>query len=75
MAQIQAFCDRVMWVHFGQIKMFDETKKVVGEYKKFIAWFNSLSEEEKKLNRSKLLEEQYKAGASLAVEPTIKKMD
>ncbi|WP_102691959.1 ABC transporter ATP-binding protein [Rummeliibacillus pycnus] len=60
LSQIEAFCDRVMWIHFGQIKMYDSTKKVIGEYKKFIKWFNSLSEEEKKLNRGKLLDEQYK---------------
>lgn len=60
LSQIEAFCDRVMWIHFGQIKMFDETKKVIGEYKKFINWFNSLSESEKKISRKEMLDEQYK---------------
>ncbi len=73
LAQIEAFCDRVMWVHFGQIKMFDETKKVIGEYRRFIKWFNSLTEEDKKINRSKLLEEQYKAESSLTVEQSQQK--
>lgn len=27
LSQIEAFCERVMWIHFGQIKMFDEAKK------------------------------------------------
>jgi len=60
LSQIEAFCDRVMWIHFGQIKMFDEAKKVISEYKKFINWFNSLSESKKKNSRSEMLEEQYK---------------
>ena len=64
LSQIEAFCDRVMWIHFGQIKMFDATKKVIAEYKKFIKWFNALNEEEKKVNRTKLLDEQYKEESS-----------
>lgn len=60
LSQIEAFCERVMWIHFGQIKMFDEAKKVICEYKKFINWFNSLSENQKKKSRNEMLEEQYK---------------
>ncbi|MFJ9462243.1 ABC transporter ATP-binding protein [Viridibacillus arvi] len=60
LSQIEAFCERVMWIHFGQIKMFDEAKKVISEYKKFINWFNSLSENQKKKSRNEMLEEQYK---------------
>lgn len=59
LSQIQAFCDRVMWIHFGEIKAFDETKKVVSDYKKFIQTFNALSDEEKKLSKTKMLEKQY----------------
>ncbi|MEX3622359.1 ABC transporter ATP-binding protein [Viridibacillus arvi] len=60
LSQIEAFCERVMWIHFGQIKMFDEAKKVISEYKKFINWFNSLSENQKNKSRNEMLEEQYK---------------
>ena len=60
LGQIRDFCDKVMWIHFGQIKMFDTTRKVIAEYKKFINWFNSLSKEEKKKKRAEMLEEQYK---------------
>ncbi|MBK3493768.1 ATP-binding cassette domain-containing protein [Viridibacillus sp. YIM B01967] len=60
LSQIEAFCERVMWIHFGQIKMFDEAKKVISDYKKFINWFNLLSEKEKKNSRKEMLDEQYK---------------
>lgn len=65
LSQIQAFCDKVMWMHLGQIKMFDKTNIVISEYKKFIQWFNTLSEKEKKKHRAQMLEEQYKENDSL----------
>ncbi|MCS0790785.1 teichoic acids export ABC transporter ATP-binding subunit TagH [Cytobacillus firmus] len=58
-SQIRSFCDRVLWLHFGEIKQFGDKKQVLKEYKEFIEWFNSLSEKEKKDYRSTMLQEQF----------------
>lgn len=48
-SQIRSFCDRVLWLHFGEIKQFGDKKQVLKEYKEFIEWFNSLSEKRRKI--------------------------
>lgn len=60
LSQIESFCDRVLWMNFGQIKKFGETKEVLYEYKNFISWFNKLTEEQKKVYKTEMLAEQYK---------------
>jgi teichoic acid transport system ATP-binding protein len=46
-SQIRSFCDKTMWLHYGELVEYGETKVVVANYNKFIKYFNGLSEEEK----------------------------
>lgn len=57
-SQVKNFSDRVLWIHFGEVKQFGETKEVIGEYQKFIKEFNSLSDEDKKKYKKEHLERQ-----------------
>lgn len=66
-SQIKAFCDRVMWIHFGTLKKFDETDEVILEYRRFIRWFNAQSEKDQKAYRTKMLESQYKEDARIEI--------
>jgi teichoic acid transport system ATP-binding protein len=58
-SQIRSFCDRVLWLHFGEIKEFGDKETVLKNYKEFIDWFNSLNEHEKKEYRARMLQEQF----------------
>lgn len=57
-SQVKSFCEKAMWIHYGELKMFGSSKDVQIEYQKFISWFNKLSDKEKKEYKSKMLKEQ-----------------
>ena len=60
LSQVQSISDRIIWLNFGKIEMFDETEKVVKEYDRFVNWFNELSKNEKKEYRNEMLKGQIK---------------
>lgn len=58
-SQMKEFCDRVVWLHYGQVKEIGPAETVVNNYQKYTTWFNGLSESEKKKNKGEMLKEQY----------------
>lgn len=58
--QMQTFCDRVIWVHFGRLKNFGAKKRVIDNYVEFTKWFDSLTESEKKEYKQRMLKKQYR---------------
>ncbi|MBC5635726.1 ATP-binding cassette domain-containing protein [Ornithinibacillus sp. BX22] len=61
LSQVQSISDRIMWLNFGQIQMFDNKEIVAKEYSNFINWFNKLDKNEKKEYRKKMLETQIES--------------
>ena len=55
LSQIKSISDRVMWIHFGEIKEFGDTSEVIKKYQSFTKWFNQLSKEEQKHYKTKNL--------------------
>ncbi len=54
LSQIGSLADRVLWLHFGEVKEFGESREVIGKYKEYISWYNELEEEEKKAYKSEM---------------------
>ena len=46
--QIQSLCDKVAWIHYGDLREYGETEEVVKHYNEFISWFRTQSAAEKK---------------------------
>lgn len=57
-SQMRTFCDRIMWIHFGEMKEFGSKESVIKNYVEFTRWFNGLSESEKKKYRKDMLKSQ-----------------
>ncbi|WML58604.1 ATP-binding cassette domain-containing protein [Neobacillus sp. PS2-9] len=57
-SQIRSFCDRTMWIHYGEMVEFGETKTVLQNYNKFINHFNGLNDEEKRKYKKDKITEQ-----------------
>ncbi|MEM4993375.1 teichoic acids export ABC transporter ATP-binding subunit TagH [Priestia aryabhattai] len=58
LSQIDNLCDRVLWLHFGEVKEFGDTDVVLDNYRNYIKWFNKLTEDEKKSYRLEMIEKQ-----------------
>lgn len=57
-SQMREFCDRVIWLHYGAVKMIGESNKVIDQYVRFTRWFIKLSEAEKKKHKKEMLNSQ-----------------
>jgi teichoic acid transport system ATP-binding protein len=61
-SQVKTFCDKVMWIHYGQIEEIGDCPTVIANYQKFIKWFNGLSDDEKKIYKQEKLTAQKEEG-------------
>ncbi len=65
LSQVKAISDRIMWLNFGRVEEFDETKLVARKYTDFIKWFNNLTKDEQRKYRKKQLKSQTKTHAAM----------
>lgn len=56
--QMRKISDRVMWIHYGEMKEFGETNKVLNNYKAFIKWFKELDIQEQKSYKEEMFTKQ-----------------
>lgn len=47
LAQIEKICDKVAWIHHGQLKEYGDAKPVIESYKTYVAWYKALKESER----------------------------
>ena len=59
-SQVRKFCDKVLWLEYGELKKFGEVNEVLDDYAKYIKDFNSLPDTEKKLLKKENIEKQYR---------------
>lgn len=45
--QVEQICDRVAWMHYGDLRAFGETKHILKEYRAFLHRYNHFTEPQK----------------------------
>lgn len=56
--QMRRISDRVMWIHYGEMKEFDIAGKVLNNYKEYIKWYKSLSKKEQTSYKNEMFNQQ-----------------
>lgn len=64
MGQVKEFCDKALWLEYGEIKDFGPVKEVIPAYESFLKQHKALSPEEQKKFREEAMKKQSGLGAS-----------
>ncbi|TCT19883.1 teichoic acid transport system ATP-binding protein [Melghiribacillus thermohalophilus] len=60
LGQMKRFCEKILWLEFGEVKMYGSTEEVLPKYEDFLKNYKKMSKEDKKIFRKKALEKQFK---------------
>lgn len=63
--QIRQFCNKAVWVQYGEMKQFGEMKNVVKSYAEFVNQYKNLTKDEQIEYKDKMVGEQMKASQHL----------
>lgn len=58
LAQVEKLCDKTIWMHYGDLKMFGPTSEVMKEYRDFINWFKKQPKKDQKVYQDNQKESQ-----------------
>lgn len=56
--QISKLCDTALWLHYGELLMYDDAKIVINQYKNFISDYNSKTKEEQMIYKKTMIKKQ-----------------
>ncbi|RXJ01676.1 ATP-binding cassette domain-containing protein [Anaerobacillus alkaliphilus] len=59
LSQVRSFTDRVLWLHYGEVREFGKTAEVLTNYQTFIEWYNKLGDLEKLEHKNHAHERQF----------------
>lgn len=49
--QIRNLCDKVLWIHEGEMKQFGDTEEVVESYKEYVEWYKQQPKKEQRAHK------------------------
>nr|WP_053360602.1 teichoic acids export ABC transporter ATP-binding subunit TagH [Bacillus sp. FJAT-27251] len=58
MGQVKEFCEKAVWLEYGEIKQYGPVSEVIPEYEKFLKWYKSMNKEEQKKFREEVIRKQ-----------------
>lgn len=58
MGQVKEFCEKALWLEYGEIKDYGPVKDVIPLYENFLKWYKSLTNEEQKKFREEVMRKQ-----------------
>jgi len=63
--QIRQFCNKAVWVQYGEMKQFGDMKDVVKNYAEFVSQYKNLTRDEQVEYKDKMVEEQMEKSQKL----------
>jgi teichoic acid transport system ATP-binding protein len=56
--QVKKFCEKILWLEYGQVRAFGSVKEVIPQFEKFFQDYKAMSKKEKKQFREEALKRQ-----------------